>query len=437
MEPDRVGLNATNCALQMKPLVAHFATKLLGGDGIAAQRLHFALSRTGVESRMYFGEGESLDTTIIPAFQNRSFLWRNVAGLAHRRQRIREAKGCSLFGPRWARRTPIQAFGELPAVINLHRVVNWLDLPSFFGSLPSGLPVVWTLHGLTPITGGCDYAGDCDSFARECGNCPLLKSPHPRDASHRFFLTKAHWFERTNLHFVGNSEWTTTQARRSGLLNHAKSVRTIPLGLNVEQYAPLEKSVAKRALGIPDEKFVVGFACLDFNEKRKGAEILMESLRTFPNKEVVLVVLGAGKWPETGIETICVGSTNSPCFQSVFYSALDVFAMPSRVETFGLVALESMACGTPVTTYPVGAMPEVVVDGKTGLIEREIGSVSGFARMLQWMWRHPTERTAMGYEARRRVVENFTDSLMARRYVELYSELLPVEKSFNSFPPGF
>lgn len=415
----------------MKSLVAHFATKLPGGDGIAAQRLHLALGRAGVESRIYFGEGESLDNTIIPAFQNRSFLWRNVAGLAHRRQRSREAKGGILYGPSWARRTPIQTLGELPTIVNLHRVVNWLDLPSFFGSLPFDLPVVWTLHGLTPITGGCDYAGDCDGFTQECGNCPQLKSPHPRDASHKFFLTKAHWYGRTNLHFVGNSEWTTAQARRSGLLKHAKSVRTIPLGLNVEQYTPLEKSVAKRALGIPDEKFVVGFACLDFNERRKGAGILMEALKVFPSKEVILLVLGAGKWPETGIPTICVGSTSSACFQSVFYSALDVFAMPSRVETFGLVALEAMTCGTPVVTYPVGAMPEVVVDGKNGLIEQEIGSVAGLARMLQWMWKHPTERMAMGIEARRRVVEQFSDSLMARRYLDLYNELLPMEKSFQ------
>ena len=66
----------------------------------------------------------------------------------------------------------------------------------------------------------------------------------------------------------------------------------------------------------------------------------------------------------------------------------------------------------------------MVADRETGLLEPEIGSVSGLARMLQWMWQHPVERRTMGLAARRRVVAHFTDDLMARRYSELYGQLL-------------
>jgi hypothetical protein len=118
----------------MNSLVTHYAAKLPNGAGIAAQRLHLALCRAGVESKLYFGEGESLDSTMIPAFQNRSFFWRNVVALAAKRQRSREAKGGVVFSPRWARKTPIQGFGELPGLVNLHWVATWLDLPSFFNS---------------------------------------------------------------------------------------------------------------------------------------------------------------------------------------------------------------------------------------------------------------------------------------------------------------
>jgi glycosyltransferase involved in cell wall biosynthesis len=229
---------------------------------------------------------------------------------------------------------------------------------------------------------------------------------------------------------VGNSEWTTAQARRSGLAKFAKSIRTIHYGLDVEQFKPVEKGVARQSLGIADGKFVVGFSCLDFYEKRKGADVLMEALKTFPAREIILLVLGAGKWPASGIETIPMGSLSSPRLQSIFYSALDVFAMPSRVETFGNVAMEAMACETPVVAFPAGGLSDVVADGETGLIEKEIGSVDGLAQMLQWMWKHPTERIGMGIAARKRVVEKFSDSLMARRYADLYHELVPAEKSF-------
>ena len=98
--------------------------------------------------------------------------------------------------------------------------------------------------------------------------------------------------------------------------------------------------------------------------------------------------------------------------------------MPSRAETFGNTALEAMACETPVIAYAAGGLTDVVADRETGLLEPEIGSVPGLARMLQWMWQHPAERRAMGMAARRRVVAHFTDDLMARRYSELYEQLL-------------
>jgi glycosyltransferase involved in cell wall biosynthesis len=414
----------------MSALVTHFTTQLPGGVGNATQRLHRALCRAGVESRICFGAGESVDSTMIPAFQNRTFFWRNVAALATSWRSRQETPGGFVTGPGWIRKTPIQAIGRLPQVVHFHWVARWLDLPSFFASLPPGLPVVWTVRDLIPITGGCHYPGECDHFTRQCGNCPQQKWPHPWDATRKFFRTKERCYSGKNLHFVGNSEWTTAQIRRSGLAKFAKSIRTIHNGLDVEQYKPVDKSIARKALGIPEGRLIIGFACLDFNERRKGAEILMEALKTFPAKEIVLLILGAGKWPMSEVETITMGSLGSPRLQSVFYSALDVFAMPSLVETFGNTTIEAMACQTPVVAYPAGGVADVVADGETGLMEPEIGSVAGLVRMLHWMWKHPAERVAMGIAARQRVIEKFSDSLMARHHMDLYHELIPTEKSF-------
>jgi glycosyltransferase involved in cell wall biosynthesis len=413
----------------MSTLVTHFTTQLPGGVGNATKRLHRALCRAGVESRICYGAGEPLDSTMTPAFQNRSFLWRNVAALATSWRSRQDAPGGFVTGPGWIRKTPIQAIGIMPQIVHFHWVARWLDLPSFFGSLPPGMPVVWTVRDFIPITGGCNYPGGCDGFTRGCGNCPQQKRPHAWDATRRFYRTKDRLYSGINLHFVGNSEWTTAQIRRSGLAIHAKSIRTIHNGLDVEEYQPVEKSIARKALGIPEGRFAIGFACLDFNERRKGAEILMEALKTFPAREIVLLVLGAGKWPASEIETITMGSMASPRLQSLFYSALDVFAMPSLAETFGNTTIEAMACQTPVVAYPAGGVADVVMDGKTGLMEPEIGSVAGLVRMLQWMWKHPAERAAMGIAARQRVIEKFSDSLMARRHMDMYHQLITTGKS--------
>jgi glycosyltransferase involved in cell wall biosynthesis len=224
---------------------------------------------------------------------------------------------------------------------------------------------------------------------------------------------------------VGNSNWTTEQIHRSALGKYAKSITTIHLGLDPSQYAVIDKSVARQALQIPEGKFVIGFACSDFHEKRKGADLLLKALESLPSDKILLLIFGSGKWPQNAgrYQTISMGSIGSPRFQSLYYSALDVFVMPSIVETFGLVALEAMACGTPVAAYTAGGLADVVEDGVDGLMEREIGSVPGLVRMLDWMMEHSTERSEMGRMARKAVEEKFSASLMASRYLDLYRQL--------------
>lgn len=403
--------------------IVHFGSHLGGGANRAGMRLHDALRNQGSESTFYYGAGSPPDESYKPIFQNKSFFWRNAAALATSWRSRQEAPGGFVTSPSWIRKTPIQEIGSIPSIVNLHWVPRWLDLPSFMKSLPEGVPVVWTLHDFIPVTGGCHYPGECDGFIRQCGNCPQQKYPSKSDATHRFFKLKEALYKNTNLHFVGNSTWTTEQARRSGLLKHAKSLTTINLGLNTSEYQPLCKDTAKKALGIPDDKFVIGFSCLDFKERRKGAHILMEALKSFASQDICLVILGAGSWPDMGIQTIPLGNLGTPRLQSLFYSALDVFAMPSQVETFGLVAMEAMSCGTPVVAYAAGGLTDVVVDHETGLLEKEIGSLAGLTQMLQWMWKHPTGRLAMGKAGRDRVVTNLSDTLMAQRYLNLYDRI--------------
>jgi len=407
--------------------VSHFSTLLAGGSGIAAQRLHRGLIALGADSHLVYGEGSTQDATCHAAYQNHSFVRRNLAALVTSFQNRMTASGGFVTNPGWIWPTPLQGTGLNPDIVNLHWVARWLDLPSFFHSLPENLPVVWSIHDLIPITGGCHYPQSCDHFTRKCGTCPQQKYPHSWDVTRRNFRTKERLYSGKNLHFVGNSAWTTEQIHRSGLAKHARSVSTIHLGIDSDLYVPIDKDVARTALGIPPGKFVIGFACSDFHEKRKGADLLLQALESLPSENMMLLIFGSGKWPQnvSRYQTISMGSIGSPRFQSLYYSALDIFAMPSLVETFGLVALEAMACGTPVVAYAAGGLADVVSDGEDGLIERKIGSISGLVRMLTWMHEHPVERETMGMLARKSVEEKFNSHLMAARYLDLYRKLKP------------
>ena len=412
---------------QLRMKIAHFTSELTGGAGVAAQRLNDALRRQGVDSRLYYESGLPLVAGCQRVFENQSFTRRNLAALALAWRNRRNAPGCLVTSPRWIRRTPLQDFGPRPDVVNLHWISRWIDQPSFFASLPLDLPVVWSLHDMNPFTGGCQHAGDCERFTNHCQDCPQLKNPGPRDDAFRFFEIKKGCYAGRNLHVISSSDWMSAQARRSALLRHARSFHTIPLGLDIQAFNPIDKSSARQALAIDNERFVVGFACADFSNHNKGGALLVEALHALSNKaKITLLVFGAGKLPDSGgrYQLIELGSVNSPHLQSLFYSACDVFAAPSRIESFGLTALEAMACGTPVVAFHTGGLVDVVADGETGLLESRVGSVGALRDQLDWMLQHPTERQNMGLAARQRVEKQFASTLMARRYVELYNRLL-------------
>lgn len=104
-------------------------------------------------------------------------------------------------------------------------------------------------------------------------------------------------------------------------------------------------------------------------------------------------------------------------------SAADLFLLPSEKESFGLGALEAMACRVPVVASNAGGLPEVVVHGKTGFLA-PVGDVETMAAYAIQVLSNPDRLKRMGEEARARVIENFESSLVIPRYEELYQSLL-------------
>jgi glycosyltransferase involved in cell wall biosynthesis len=115
------------------------------------------------------------------------------------------------------------------------------------------------------------------------------------------------------------------------------------------------------------------------------------------------------------------------------YSGAEVFVCPSIYEPFGIINLEAMACGTPVVASAVGGIPEVVVHGETGLLvpveqskEAPFEPVStdsfafNLAEAINELMRDEVRRRYMAREARRRVEENFSWEVIARKTAELY-----------------
>jgi len=104
------------------------------------------------------------------------------------------------------------------------------------------------------------------------------------------------------------------------------------------------------------------------------------------------------------------------------YNLADIFVLPSLLEGFGMVAAEAMACGKPVVASNASSLPEVVEDGKTGLLANP-ACVDDFTDQVLRLLRDESLRKRLGGAGRERVLRNFSWDVAARKTLEVYQRV--------------
>ncbi len=104
-------------------------------------------------------------------------------------------------------------------------------------------------------------------------------------------------------------------------------------------------------------------------------------------------------------------------------SISDVFVMPSGSETFGLAALEAMACEVPVVASNIGGLPELIVDGETGFL-CPLGDIDAFTDRIARILTDDALAARMSKASRARAIANFDETAIVPRYEALYEETI-------------
>ncbi|HJZ12216.1 MAG TPA: glycosyltransferase, partial [Acidobacteriota bacterium] len=159
---------------------------------------------------------------------------------------------------------------------------------------------------------------------------------------------------------------------------------------------------------------------------RKGFQEFLEALAKLRDIPMKVLVFGTKTVKIPTIENVdfrFLDRIHSLELLRLIYSASDTFVISSLHESFGQTALEAMACGTPITGFCTGGIPDMVRPGVTGLLA-DAGSAEDLAQKIRWMANHPNERTQMALNARQIVEQEFSLDVQARNYIELYESLI-------------
>ena len=191
--------------------------------------------------------------------------------------------------------------------------------------------------------------------------------------------------ERIEIDLIGSADLivTSSEHERQAIINLRRSsggkIVVIPCGVNLSTFRPIKRQVARDRLGICDDKIILFVGRL---EPLKGIDFLFKVVEALgADRRFKLFVVGGMSENDPEVLRLKALSEKMGLSATVvfvnrvdrqelatYFSAADVCLVPSYYESFGLVALESMACGTPVIASRVGGLPSLIKHGKTGFL---------------------------------------------------------------------
>lgn len=206
-------------------------------------------------------------------------------------------------------------------------------------------------------------------------------------------------------------------------------VAVINGGVDLGLFRPLDRVTARERLALTGE-IVLFVGRMD---RVKGLDVLLRAIALLRHRPALKLVVVGGSGQEVelrrcqalatslGLDVVFRGAIPQEDLPA-YYSAADVLVVPSHYESFGLVAVESLACGTPVVGSMVGGLPTVIQDGETGLLVPWRRPES-FAERIERVLDDPSLRAALSANARQSVYR-YSWEAVADRVTALYHEVV-------------
>ncbi|MFE7445529.1 glycogen synthase [Streptomyces chartreusis] len=298
----------------------------------------------------------------------------------------------------------------------VHSHTWYANLGGHLAKLLYGIPHVMTAHSLEPLR---------PWKAEQLGGGYALSS----------------WAERTAIE-AADAVIAVSGAMREDILGCYPAldpgrVHVVHNGIDTTLYRPDHRTDVLTRFGLDADRPYVLF--VGRITRQKGVPHLLRAIRHIDPAAQVVLCAGAPDTPEIdqefrdlyqelsrvreGVHWIPQMLPRPEVIQLLTHAA--VFVCPSVYEPLGIVNLEAMACGTPVVASQVGGIPEVVDDGKTGLlVPLDDDFEAGLAHALDSVIGDPEAARRMGEAGRERAVGEFGWDAVARRTAGLYGEIL-------------
>lgn len=408
-----------------------------GGAAIACNRLAGALAERGDDVRRFALERGARPASLPPRLTFAPEPFGRRAGAVIELAAAFDWQGAARFlRIREAEKRLLGAIAEWqPGIINVHNLHAFSPHFLLVPKLAELAPLVWTLHDMWSFTGRCAYNDDCRQFETGCtATCPTAGEypALPSNAVAGAWQNRAHFFAATpGIAAVTPSHWLAAEARRGLWRDHR--VEVIPYSLDLELYQPIERQLARTALGLPTSGRPHVLIAADYlNERRKGGPMVGPAL-SICGHEITLLTLGHRPPANlsANVESVHLGYISDERTKALIYSAADLLLHPAPTDNLPNTVIEAIACGTPVLAFKTGGLPDMVKPPVTGwLVEPRSAEALGgmLSTVLDAIARVPPERSAIRAFAE----ATYAPARQATAYRELFDSLSKPSTAHNA-----
>ena len=382
-----------------------------------------------VTSRYPYGGADQVAMTLVRAFEARHELFFITTGETddafdedgHRRIVIGLPRFQMFWHHYWNRSVVRKLERHLaqiaPDVVHFHSVANRTFSAAAL-LVSRDYPTVWSLHDLwSQCVWYFPRPPQCRGMLNRCVFCRHMP----------FFsivnkCVKEGTFRRADLHVVTVSHWQKGLLAGSALAG--MPIEVIPNGIGTSMFTDVRRDETRKVLGISEPARVVVWAGQMMNRLKGHADLMDIAERVLADEpDIWFVFVGRhGEMKPRHPHFVLTGEV--PHEEMPHYlSAADVFAYPTHVDSFGLVAAEAMAAGLPVVAYSVMAIPELIVDAETGILVEE-NDDRRFELELRRLLADEKLRHRMGEAGRRRIQNHYTLETQLAKVEALYERVL-------------
>jgi glycosyltransferase involved in cell wall biosynthesis len=246
----------------------------------------------------------------------------------------------------------------------------------------------------------------------------------PRDATHWNWRRKKRVLSGRQIQFIAPSEWVKSQCAKSPVIGE-NPVHVVPNPIDTNVFKPGDRSAARARFEIPVGAPVVLVAANHLDSQFKGADDAIYVLSKLIDDDVFVLLVGRSSErvaAELRLRSRALGYVDDGAVMADCYRAADVFLMPSRVETFGLVAAEAVACGAVVVSYRAGGLQETteMADG----VVVEDNDRDHLTAVTNRLLASPEERAQRIAKGQPRILKAYSPTAHAESCVRIYREAM-------------